>query len=119
MACSSAGQCAAKATGLFVWWMLGYLHGPGANQTTGLAYRNATMPGGTFLASKAVALGPNSSTAAVAHSYSLLLDWQWEPAFVEAQRAVALNESDANALAWMSKVFHYTLSLLVIFQDDR
>ena len=70
MACSSAGQCAAKATGLFVWWMLGYLHGPGANQTTGLAYRNATMPGGTFLASKAVALGPNSSTAAVAHSYS-------------------------------------------------
>jgi len=84
-------------------WQYGFEHGPG-NATTGAAYRAATMPRGAALAQRAVALAPRSSAAATAHSTALLLDFEWAAAAKEAQRAIALNASDTDALAWLTKI---------------
>ena len=49
---------------LFVSWMLGFELGPN-NETTGSAYRLATIPAGRALATRAVQLDRGSSEAAV------------------------------------------------------
>ena len=101
--CDTGASCAAASLALLLPWQLGFEHGPG-NTTTGAAFRAATVPRATVLASRAVALDPQSATAAVARSTALLLDFQWAAAAAEADRAAALNRSDPAVLQWLTKI---------------
>ena len=95
--CATATSCADEALALLLPWQLGFEHGPG-NATTGAAFRAATVPKATVLATRAVQLDPQSAKAATAHSTALLLGFNWTAAAAEANRAVALNRSDPAAV---------------------
>lgn len=101
--CDTGGSCADQALALLLPWQLGFEHGPG-NETTGAAFRAVTVPRSTMLARRAVALAPDSATAATAHSTALLLNFQWAAAAAEASRAAALNRSNPAVLQWLTKI---------------
>jgi tetratricopeptide (TPR) repeat protein len=101
--CETGASCAEQALALLLPWQLGFEHGPG-NETTGAAFRAATVPRATDLANRSVALAPHSAAAAVALSTTQLLNFQWAPAAAQANRAAALNRSDPAVLQWLTKI---------------